>query len=81
MFDTKSTATIHPVAQMYADEFKAGKLDRREFLARSTALGVAATSAYALGGIARPAGSIHVHHCGCVLGGTGEQTEHNEQPE
>lgn len=55
MFDTKSTATIHPVAQMYADEFKAGKLDRREFLARSTALGVAATSAYALGGLTRPA--------------------------
>jgi peptide/nickel transport system substrate-binding protein len=55
MFDTKSTDTIHPVAQMYADEFKAGKLDRREFLARSTALGVAATSAYALGGLTRPA--------------------------
>lgn len=55
MFDTKSPAKVHPVAQMYANEFKAGQMDRREFLARSTALGVAATSAYALGGITRPA--------------------------
>lgn len=40
--------TTHPVAQMYAAEHKAGKLDRREFLVRSTALGLTATAAYAL---------------------------------
>ncbi|MBY4892314.1 ABC transporter substrate-binding protein [Rhodobacteraceae bacterium N5(2021)] len=38
----------HPVAEMYAAEHKAGKLDRREFLVRSTALGLTATAAYSL---------------------------------
>ena len=46
---------LHPSATMFAEEFKAGLLDRREFLARTTALGVAATTAYALGGLAQPA--------------------------
>ncbi|GAB5445894.1 ABC transporter substrate-binding protein [Gymnodinialimonas sp.] len=38
----------HPVAEMYAAEHKAGKLDRREFLVRSTALGLSAAAAYSL---------------------------------
>jgi peptide/nickel transport system substrate-binding protein len=42
----------HPVAEMYAEEYKAGKLSRREFLSRSTALGLSATAAYALIGAA-----------------------------
>lgn len=46
---------VHPAARMYADEFKAGKLGRREFLTRATALGVAAPTAYALGGLVQPA--------------------------
>ncbi len=46
---------IHPAAQMYAREFREGKLDRREFLARASALGVATPAIYALGGLARPA--------------------------
>ncbi|WP_010138339.1 ABC transporter substrate-binding protein [Oceanicola sp. S124] len=46
---------IHPAARMYAEEFKAGKLSRREFMARSSALGVATTGIYALGGLAQPA--------------------------
>ncbi|KAA2316862.1 ABC transporter substrate-binding protein [Pseudooceanicola sediminis] len=46
---------VHPAASMYADEFKAGKLSRREFLTRASALGVATTTAYALGGIAQEA--------------------------
>jgi peptide/nickel transport system substrate-binding protein len=41
----------HPVAEMYADEYKAGKLSRREFLVRSTALGVSAAAAYAMIGL------------------------------
>jgi peptide/nickel transport system substrate-binding protein len=40
--------TTHPVAEMYAREYKAGQLSRREFLVRSTALGVSATAAYAM---------------------------------
>ncbi|MDP7151992.1 MAG: ABC transporter substrate-binding protein [Paracoccaceae bacterium] len=43
---------IHPAAEMYAAEFKEGKLSRREFLSRATALGVATPAAYALIGAA-----------------------------
>ncbi len=41
----------HPVAEMYAQEYKDGKLSRREFLVRSTALGVSAAAAYSLIGM------------------------------
>jgi peptide/nickel transport system substrate-binding protein len=43
--------TTHPVAEMYADEYKAGQLSRREFLVRSTALGVSAAAAYSMIGL------------------------------
>src|SRR5690554_887682 len=46
---------VHRAAQMYAEEFKAGKLSRREFLARGTGLGVAAATLYAMGGLGSPA--------------------------
>lgn len=46
---------VHNAALMYADELKSGKLDRREFLARTTGLGVSAAAAYALGGLGAPA--------------------------
>ena len=39
---------IHPVAQMYAKEHLDGEMDRREFMARATALGVTASGAYGL---------------------------------
>jgi peptide/nickel transport system substrate-binding protein len=45
---------VHPAARMYAEEHKAGKLSRREFLAHTTALGVSATAAYGLIGAALP---------------------------
>lgn len=45
---------IHKAALMYAEEFKAGKLGRREFLARTTMFGVTAAAAYTMGGLARP---------------------------
>lgn len=51
---TKATINgkdLHPAVQMYADEFKAGKLSRREFLSRGTALGATAATVYALGGL------------------------------
>ncbi|MGB7268220.1 MAG: ABC transporter substrate-binding protein [Albidovulum sp.] len=46
--------TMHPTAKIYADDCKAGKLSRREFLSRTTALGVSATAAYGLLGVAAP---------------------------
>ncbi|RDC73349.1 diguanylate cyclase [Rhodovulum sp. 12E13] len=55
---TKSIDTgrrVHPGAEMYAREHLAGKLSRREFLTRATALGVTAAGAYALIGVPRPA--------------------------
>ena len=45
---------MHPVAEMYARECAEGKLDRREFLTRATALGLAAPAAYGLLGLAAP---------------------------
>ncbi len=44
----------HPAALMYAEEVKAGQMSRREFLTRSTALGVSAAAAYGLLGLAAP---------------------------
>jgi len=53
--NTRSESYIHPAAEMYATELKSGQLDRREFLSRTTALGLTASAAYALGGLATPA--------------------------
>ena len=52
---TQSHKPIHPAALMYAEETKAGKISRREFLTRTTALGVTASAAYGLLGMATPA--------------------------
>ncbi|MFU8881792.1 MAG: ABC transporter substrate-binding protein [Rhodobacterales bacterium] len=49
------TKQVHKAALMYADEYKSGKLSRREFLTRTTGLGVTAAAAYALGGLGSPA--------------------------
>ena len=46
---------VHPATKMYAKEFQKGQLSRREFLSRTTALGLTASAAYALGGLTRPA--------------------------
>ncbi len=45
---------MHAVAQMYAYELKAGKLNRREFMARTTTLGLTAGTAYGLLGLTSP---------------------------
>ena len=50
-----SLGKVHPAALMHADEYRAGKLSRREFITRATALGVATTAAYGLIGAAAPA--------------------------
>ena len=46
---------IHPAARRFASEVKVGKLSRREFLTRSTALGVSTVAAYGLLGMNAPA--------------------------
>jgi peptide/nickel transport system substrate-binding protein len=46
---------LHPAAEMYAAEYSAGQLSRREFLSRTTAMGVSAIAAYNLIGLATPA--------------------------
>jgi peptide/nickel transport system substrate-binding protein len=51
---TQTTRALHPAAGMYARECREGLLSRREFLARTTALGVSAAAAYGLLGLAAP---------------------------
>lgn len=64
---TQMQKPIHPAALMYAEEAKAGKMDRREFLARTTALGVTASAAYGLIGAAQPAQAAgHVQQGGTI---------------
>ncbi|MEY3003955.1 MAG: hypothetical protein RLZZ491_1131 [Pseudomonadota bacterium] len=48
---TKGHGTTHPVAQMYAQEYKAGQMSRREFMVRATALGVSTAAAYSMIGL------------------------------
>ena len=47
-FDKPNGKPVHEKAHMYAKEYADGQLSRREFLVRATALGVSATTAYAL---------------------------------
>ena len=58
--------TLHPAARMYAEECRSGKLGRREFLTRATALGVSVPAAYGLLGLAAPAAQAQTP----VRGGT-----------
>ncbi|MGJ8604772.1 MAG: ABC transporter substrate-binding protein [Marivita sp.] len=55
MTQTTQPKTLHPAAALYAEEFKAGKMDRREFLTRATGLGVTAAAAYGIIGLSQPA--------------------------
>ncbi|MBL6638835.1 MAG: ABC transporter substrate-binding protein [Planktomarina sp.] len=52
---TQKNNFMHPAAKMYAQEVKDGKLDRREFLSRATALGLTSVAAYGLLGLDKPA--------------------------
>ena len=45
---------IHPAAKMHADEYRDGKISRREFLTRATALGVTTAAAYTMIGATAP---------------------------
>lgn len=48
-------ADTHPAARMYAAEYRAGQMDRREFLTRATSLGLSVGAACAMAGLTRPA--------------------------
>ena len=49
---------VHWAAEMHAQEFRDGKLSRREFLTRATGLGVSAAAAYGLIGLTAPTPAV-----------------------
>ena len=63
---TQPKTQLHPAAEMYAREFKQGLLDRREFLVRTTALGVSAAAAYSLIGATPAAAAGHAQQGGKI---------------
>jgi len=63
----KITTAVHPAAEMWAEEFKAGKMSRREFITRASSLGVATATIYGLGGIAPARAESHIQP---QMGGT-----------
>ncbi len=64
---TNNGKPIHWAADMYAKEYREGKLSRREFLVRTTALGVTASAAYGLIGLAAPARAAEAPRDGGTL--------------
>lgn len=63
----KITEAVHPAAEMWAQEFRAGQMSRREFIARASTLGVATATIYSLGGIAPAQAESHMEP---QMGGT-----------
>ena len=57
---TTTGTGLHRAAEMYANEYAEGKLSRREFLTRTTALGVSATAAYGLIGAVPAKAEAHM---------------------
>ena len=67
MTQTTQIKRVHPAAEMYAREQKAGFMDRREFLTRATALGLSTTAAYGMLGLQAPAKADgHIQRGGTV---------------
>ena len=61
---------FHPAVEMFKTEYENGEMNRREFMARATTLGVTAAGAYGLIGAVQPAFAPEVilrvaEHCGC----------------
>ena len=64
---TYSGARVHPAAEIYVADAKAGKISRREFMARTTALGVTTAAAYGMLGLTAPAKAAgHVQQGGTL---------------
>ena len=66
MNDMTRIDALHPGALMHLAEVKAGELSRREFLTRTTALGVSTVAAYGLLGMNAPAQAADVKVGGIV---------------
>ncbi|HUF88087.1 MAG TPA: ABC transporter substrate-binding protein [Thermohalobaculum sp.] len=58
---------LHPMAEPVAEKFKAGRMNRREYLATMAGLGVTAAGAFALGGITPTAARAQEPQKGGVL--------------
>ncbi len=65
--ETMTGKPVHKWAKQYISDFKAGLIDRREFLAGATALGVTAASAMAIAGITPKAAEAQTPKKGGVL--------------
>lgn len=65
--DTINGAPAHWAANMHAQEVFDGKLDRREFLTRATALGVTSAAAYGMIGLQAPAQAMSHAKAGGTL--------------
>lgn len=63
---TTTPTNTHPAAEMYAKEHATGELSRREFLARTTALGLTSTAAYALIGAQKAEAAAHAKQGGTI---------------
>ena len=57
---------VHWAAKMHAEEYRAGKLSRREFLTRATTFGVTAAAAYEMIGLASPAAAMQAKQGGTL---------------
>ncbi|EPX79037.1 ABC transporter substrate-binding protein [Litoreibacter arenae] len=64
--ETINGQPVHPAVDMYAEEHKAGLMDRREFMARATMLGVTATAAYGMIGATPAAAEAHAQQGGTL---------------
>lgn len=64
---TRNAARVHPAVNTYVADAMAGKLGRREFLARATALGVSGVAAYGLLGLPQPARAMGRARQGGIL--------------
>ncbi|WP_171239376.1 ABC transporter substrate-binding protein [Ruegeria sp. HKCCA5491] len=63
---TITGAPMHWAAEMHAQEYRDGKLSRREFMARATALGVAVPAAYGMIGLKSPAAAQEPQRGGTI---------------
>lgn len=64
---TIAAKPVHWAAGMHAQEYRDGRLSRREFLTRATMLGVTATAAYGMIGLAAPARAQAMPRAGGTL--------------
>ena len=66
-YKKRKATELHPAAQLFAKECQEGKLSRREFMTRATALGVAAPAAYGLLGLVAPQAAAQTPQMGGTL--------------